>query len=178
MLKLQGRDIYLATLEREHCHTLWREAEYDWANPTEPPNIGHSEEKADAWFDEIQKLQGERNLRLGIFSNDGTVLGDVALQDIDRTNRSCTLGMGIARLANRGKGYGQQALALILDYAFRFLGLERVSASTLAPNTGAQRSLLKAGFLLEGTERQAVYLDGHRVDRLNYALLREEWRTP
>mgnify|MGYP001144093726 FL=1 len=101
----------------------------------------------------------------------------MALQDIDRANRCCTLGMGIARLANRGRGYGQQALALILDYAFRFVGLERVSASTLAPNTGARRSLEKAGFVLEGTERQAVYLDGRRVDRLNYGLLREEWNA-
>ena len=177
MLKLQGRDIYLATLEREHCKQLWNDYEYDWANPTEPPNLGHSAEGADAWFDEIHKAQGQRHLRLGIFLNDSAVIGDVALQDIDRANRCCTVGMGIARLANRGKGYGQQALALILDYGFRFLGLERVSASTLAPNTGARRSLEKAGFVLEGTERAAVYLDGRKVDRLNYALLRDEWNT-
>lgn len=175
MLKLQGRDIYLATLERQDCHTLWRDTEYDWAHPTEPPSIGHSEDGADAWFDDIQRLQGQRQIRLGIFAHDGAVIGDVALQDIDRTNRCCTVGMGIARIANRGRGYGQQALALILDYAYRFLGLERVSASTLAPNNAARRALEKAGFVLEGTERQAVYLDGRRVDRLQYGLLREEW---
>ena len=176
MLKLQGQDIYLATLERRDCKRLWNDFEFDFDHPYEPFNIGHSEEKADAWFDEIQKLQGERHVRLGIFMNDGTLIGDVALQDIDRTNRCASLGMGMAKLANRGKGYGQQAVRLMLNYGFHFLGLERITANTLEINIGAQRCLEKAGLTLEGTERRAVYLNGHKVNRLNYAILVEEFR--
>ena len=175
MLKLQGDDIYLAVLERKDCKKIYEDFEYDFGNPTEPLYIGHSVEKSDEWFDEIQKLQGKQNVRLGIFMNDGTVIGDVALQDIDNKNRSCSIGMGMAKVVNRNKGYGKQAIKLILEYGFNNLGLERITASTLEMNVSAQKSLEKMGFVLEGRERKAEYFGGKRYDRLNYALLSEEY---
>lgn len=174
-MKLQGKDIYLSALERKDCKTLWNDFEYDFACPSEEFNIGHSEEKANAWFDEIQKQQGNSNVRLGIFLNDGTVIGDIALQDIDRKNRKCSVGMGIAKISNRSNGYGQQSLRLMLDYGFRYLGMERIAAYTLEMNIGAQKSLEKCGFVLEGRERKAVYLNGEKYDRLLYAILKEEY---
>ena len=126
-MKLQETDIYLTTLSREDCKTLWNDFEYDFDNPTEELNLGHSDEKAEGWFDEIQKLQGNRHIRLGIFKNDGTVIGDVALQDIDRVNRNCSVGMGMAKIENRSKGYGTQAVMLMLNYAIlkeEFLAME------------------------------------------------------
>lgn len=172
---LQGNHIYLAVLEREDCRKLWRDFEYDFSCPAEEMNIGHSVEKADGWFDEIQSCQGRTNIRLGIFRNDGTVIGDVALQDIDWKNRSCSVGIGIARLADRSKGYGRQAVALMLAHGFARVGLERITACTLEMNLGAQRCLEACGFRLEGRERKAVYLNGRRWDRLCYAILREEY---
>lgn len=176
-MKLQGKEIYLDTLERTDCRKLWEDFEFDLNNPCEELNLGHSIEKADTWFDDIQKQQGISNIRLGIFLNDGTVIGDVALQDIDRTNRKCTIGMGIQKLEYRSKGYGQQAVRLMLEYGFRYIGIERISANTLEPNIGAQKSLERCGFKLEGRERKAVYLNGKKVDRLCYALLSEEYFT-
>lgn len=176
-MKLSGESIYLAVLERKDCHTIWNDFEYDFDNPCEEFNIGHSEEKADAWFDEIQKLQGNTNVRLGIFLNDGTVIGDVALQDIDRVNRKCSVGMGISKICYRSKGYGQQALKLMLKYGFMYLGMERITANTLEINIGAQKSLEKCGFILEGRERKSDYLNGKKYDRLNYAILKEEYHN-
>ena len=176
MLRLQGRDVYLAKLERADCRKLWTDYEYDYDCPAEELNIGASDEAADRWFEEIQKLHFNTHVRLGVFLNDGTVIGDVALQDIDRANRRCTIGMGIARIDNRGRGYGQQAVRLMLDYGFRRLGLERIEASTLDINLKAQKSLEKCGFTLEGRARKAEYLNGEMRDKLYYAILREEWR--
>ena len=94
MVKLNGKNVYLATLERKDCKKLWDDFEYDFEVMTEPLNIGHSIEKADKWFDEIQDVQMNKHIRLGVFLPDGTVVGDVALQDIDWRNRSCTIGLG------------------------------------------------------------------------------------
>lgn len=174
-MKLQGKKIYLTVLEREDCRKLWKDNEYDFEHPTEEFNIGHSVEKADEWFEEIQKCQGNRNVRLGIFLNDGTVIGDVALQDIDRKNRKCSLGMGIAKIENRANGYGREAAKLMLDYGFGYLGMERITANTLEMNVGAQRVLECCGFTLEGRERRAVYLNGKKYDRLCYGILAEEY---
>lgn len=174
-MKLQGEDIYLKMLERKDCKSLWNDYEFDFNNPAEEFNIGHSDEKADEWFDEIQKLQGNINVRLGIFLMDDIVIGDIALQDIDRINRNCSIGIGIAKITNRSKGYGGQAVKLMLDYGFTYLGVERIYANTLDNNMGAQRLLEKNGLCLEGIERKAKYLNGKMHDRMHYAILKEEY---
>jgi len=175
MLKLQSENIYLAVLERKDCKKLYEDFEYDFENPAEPLYIGYSVEKSDEWFDEIQKMQGNENVRLGIFLNDGTVIGDVALQGIDNMNRVCSVGMGMAKLKNRNKGYGKQAVKLILEYGFNNMGMERITANTLEINISAQKSLEGVGFVLEGRERKAVYFGGKRYDKLNYGLLVDEY---
>lgn len=175
-MKLQGKDIYLATLERSDCKTLWNDFEYDFENPSEELNLGYSEEKSDEWFNEIQKLQGNLHIRLGIFLNAGNVIGDIALQDIDIKNRKCSLGMGISKINNRSQGYGQQAVKLMLDYGFNYVGLERISANTLEINNTAQKSLEKCGFILEGRERKSSYLNGKKYDKLCYSILKDEFK--
>jgi RimJ/RimL family protein N-acetyltransferase len=176
VLRLQGNRLYLAVMERADCKKLFEDDEYDFNNPTDILFIGNSVEKADEWFDEIQKIQGKINVRLGIFLNSGEIIGDVALQDIDNKNRSCSVGMGIAKLKNRNKGYGKEAVRLMLDYGFCNLGMERITASTGETNISAQQSLEKIGFVLEGKERKATYFGGKRYDKYNYGLLVEEYR--
>ena len=177
MLKLQGKDVYLAALERQDCMKLCKDDEYDFANPTGPILFGWSVENCNEWYEEIQKLLKENvNIRLGVFLNDGTVIGDVALQGIDEKNRSCTIGLNIAKIANRNRGYGTEAVKLILDYGFQNLGIERVAADTLEINMPAQKALGKLGFSLEGRARQSEYFRGNRYDRLYYGLLANEWR--
>lgn len=175
VIKLKGKDIYLDTLTREDCKALWNATEYDFQNPTEELKLGLSDEKAEVWFEEIQALQGSQNVRLGIFGKNGIVIGDIALQKIDRVNRKCSIGMGIARVKDRAQGFGQQAVKLMLKYGFEFLGMERICANTLSMNVGAQKALEKCGFILEGREREAVYLNGRKYDRLNYAILKSEY---
>jgi RimJ/RimL family protein N-acetyltransferase len=176
MVKLHGERIYLGTLEKEHCKILWDEFEYDFTNKTEQLNIGQSIEKADEWFEQIKKEQGNTHIRLGIFLNNGKIIGDIALQDIDKKNRSCSIGLGLSKLEYRNKGYGKEAVRLILEYGFNNYGLERITANTLETNIPAQRSLEKLGFKLEGKERKAIYFAGEKYDRYVYGLLIEEYR--
>jgi RimJ/RimL family protein N-acetyltransferase len=174
-MRFLGTDIFLDTLEREDCKKLWQDYEYDFARPTETLRLGHSLEKADDWFEEIQRCQGNTHVRLGIFLNDRTVIGDVALQDIDWYHKSCSVGIGIQKLHYHGKGYGTQAIALILKYGFCFLGLERITANTLECNVGAQKALERCGFRLEGRLRKEEYVNGKKMDKLCYGILKEEY---
>ena len=170
MIKLQGKCIYLAALERADCRKICEDNECDFANPLETALFGWSVENSDEWYEEIQKLlKSNVNMRVGIFLNDGTVIGDVALQDMDMANRSCSIGIGIAKYENRSKGYGAEAVALILRYGFFVLGMERITASTLEINTPAQRVLEKLRFTLEGKARKAVYFRGQNMTNLTIA---------
>jgi len=176
VIKLQGTGIYLAALERRDCKKLSDDNEYDFNNPVEPTLFGWSVENSDEWFDEIQRLlKSDTNIRLGIFLNNGTVIGDIALQGIDRRNRSCSLGIGMAKIENQNKGYGTRALRLILEYGFNNQGFERITATTLEINIPTQKVLEKLGFILEGRERKATYFKGRKIDNLNYSLLVDEY---
>ena len=175
MVKLKGEKIILATLEREDCKKIWEDTEYDFGQLTEPFIVGWSAVNADTWFDEIQRDQGNKHIRLGIFLPDGTVIGDVALQDLDWKNRSCTLGYGLTKLEYRNNGYATDAAKTILRYGFCHIGFERISSSTQENNIGSQRVLEKCGFTLEGRERKAKYFAGKRHDHLIYGLLAEEY---
>jgi len=175
MVKLQGEKVILATLEREDCKKVWQDTEYDFEHLTEPFILGRSSANADAWFEEVQKAQGTAHIRLGIFLPDGTVIGDIALQDIDWQNRCCSLGYGLTKLEYRRKGYATDAVKTMLRYGFCHLGFERISSSTQENNIGSQRVLEKCGFTLEGRERKARYFAGKRYDRFIYGLLVEDY---
>jgi len=175
MLKLQGEKIYLGALERDDCKKTWEDAEYDFDNITEPLDIGRSIEKVDEWFEHLKKEHGNSHIWLGIFLKNGTIIGVIHLHDIDKKNRSCYLGMNISKLENRNKGYGKEAVKLLLEYSFNNYGMERISATTLETNISAQKSLEKSGFKLEGIERKSVYFAGKRFDKFRYGLLIEEY---
>ena len=174
MIKLTGRNVYLAALEREHCRKLGEDYEYDFENPAESLNLGYSVEEAEKWYDDIQKDSG-KHIRLGIFLLNGTIIGDIGLQNVDWKNRKCDIGVGFSKLEHRNKGYGSEAVALLLEHAFNNMGLIRVEASTQDLNISAQKSLEKLGFSLEGRQRRSIYWGGKYHDRLMYAILATEY---
>ncbi|MCL2171200.1 MAG: GNAT family N-acetyltransferase [Defluviitaleaceae bacterium] len=177
MIKLHGKDIYLAPLEKEHCRALVENAEYDFDNPTQYLYLGYSRDRSDGWYDDIQKMEKEGvNVRVGIFLNDGTPIGDVALQSISWRTRSCTMGIGIERLAHRGRGYGKAAMGLLIGYAFDNMGLSRIGGETWENNIAMQKAFESQGFQLEGRARRAEYFGGKYLDVFHYGLLAEDWR--
>jgi RimJ/RimL family protein N-acetyltransferase len=176
MIELCGEHIVLRTLERAHCHELWEAYEPTVPLPTEPLNPGMSIEGADKWFEEIQAKQGKEQVYLGIFAEDRLV-GDIQLANIDWRHRTASLGLGIARQADRRRGLGTDAARALLRYAFDHLDLYRVYAATAAYNLAMQRVLERCGFLQEGREREAIFAGGKRWDRLCYGLLRPEFET-
>ncbi|MHC6175853.1 GNAT family N-acetyltransferase [Glutamicibacter sp. X7] len=74
-----------------------------------------------------------------------------------------------------GRGYGPKALALILGYGFRELGLHRVGVKVHAYNRRAVRAYLKAGFVHEGTERESIFRNGRFYDMLSLSMLSSDY---
>jgi RimJ/RimL family protein N-acetyltransferase len=107
---------------------------------------------------------------------DDRLIGFVALHSIEWNNGAAMLAIGIGESAYRGKGYGSDALRLILRYAFHELNLHRVGLDVISNNTRAIRAYERAGFQREGTMRDAVLRDGSRHDRILMGILRHEWQ--
>ncbi|RFU70055.1 N-acetyltransferase [Peribacillus saganii] len=108
---------------------------------------------------------------------DDQLIGFIAIHSIEWNNRTGLLAIGIGDPSNHNKGYGTEALKLILRYAFHELNLDRVGLEVIEYNKGGVRAYEKAGFQQEGRKRSVVYRDGKRYDMIVMGVLRHEWEV-
>jgi RimJ/RimL family protein N-acetyltransferase len=120
-------------------------------------------EASGRYYFEIHTLEGDQ------------IIGFVGLSGVRWNQGDAWVGLGIGEPDYWGKGFGTDAMYLVLRYAFMELGLERVSLSVVASNERAIRAYVKAGFKPEGVERQLVHRDGETEDVLYMGILRQEW---
>ncbi|MGH2414679.1 MAG: GNAT family N-acetyltransferase, partial [Microcystaceae cyanobacterium] len=106
---------------------------------------------------------------------DDTLIGGVGLFQIQWMHQVGSLGIAIGDTAYWGRGYGTDALQLILGYAFRELNLYRVGSSTIAYNIRSIKAHEKVGFRQEGIQRSFIQREGQRFDLIQYGILRPEW---
>lgn len=74
--------------------------------------------------------------------------------------------------AHTGRGIGRRLLDAVLDYADNWLGLIRLELSVNVDNAPALRLYERAGFEIEGRERQSILRDGVLVDAFTMSRLR------
>ena len=96
---------------------------------------------------------------------------------VDWNHRNAWLGIGIGEADYRGKGYGTDAMRLLVGYGFRELDLYRIQLGVFRNNLRAIRCYEKVGFVHEVVKRAEVYRDGQRIDCLYMGLLRSEWEA-
>ena len=74
-----------------------------------------------------------------------------------------------------GKGYASEAAELMIGYCFSVLGLHKVTADCDAENRASEGVMKKCGLIREAYRQKHYLLDGKWRDRLDYALLYEDW---
>jgi RimJ/RimL family protein N-acetyltransferase len=109
-------------------------------------------------------------------SADDRLIGKAAIQWIDWANGNGFLRIGIGAAEDRCKGYGTQALRMLLRFAFAELNLFRVSAIVPEYNAAAIALMRKFGFVQEVSRRKSLERDGRRWDLYVFGLLRDEWQ--
>lgn len=105
---------------------------------------------------------------------DGALLGSTELR-LSVNNRRAEVGIAIFDREYWGKGFGTDALRLVLEYAFRELELNRVELTTDHDNARAIRSYEKCGFVSEGVLREHRIIEGKPSDSVQMAILRDDW---
>jgi RimJ/RimL family protein N-acetyltransferase len=106
---------------------------------------------------------------------DDRLIGKAQLDRLEWANGVCRVRLGIGSVEDRRKGYGSQALRLLLRFAFAELNLFRVSADVAEYNEGAIALMKKFGFTEEVRRRQSLERNGRRWDLLVFGLLKDEW---
>lgn len=108
--------------------------------------------------------------------HDGRLIGGCNLHAIDHDAGTAGTGYALGRQW-RGEGFGSEAAARLLEYAFEELGLALVYAFADPRNAASCRVMEKVGMQHEGTLRGRDVHRGERCDRRFYSILREEWSS-
>jgi len=104
------------------------------------------------------------------------VVGEIVLDEIDWTTSSAWLALEL-RPAYRARGYGTEAVVLMLELAFDEFGLHRVGVSVPAVNHRARAMYESLGFRMDGRLRDA-HRDGDGwCDAVLMSLLADEFRA-
>jgi RimJ/RimL family protein N-acetyltransferase len=136
---------------------------------------------AKAGTDFFEKMLKEENPANHFFSirklDDDRLLGDINLDVMNEWgSRDAFVGIGVGDRNDWGKGYGTDAMKIMLRYAFTELNLRRVTLSVFEYNPRAIRSYEKVGFRHEGRLRSILLRDGKRWDMLYMGILAEDWK--
>lgn len=175
----QGELVRLAAVNPEMDSKLFAK----WARDTEylrmldtSPVRQWSEKQYKKWFKEdLEKEKHDDFLFMIRTLENSEAIGFIELDGVHWNQGDSYVGIGIGAREYWGKGYGTDAMKVLLRYAFEELNLHRVSLNVFEYNQRAIRSYQKVGFVIEGHEREFLRRAGRRWDMVFMGILREEW---
>jgi len=109
--------------------------------------------------------------------DDDEPVGVISLMNISDTNESAELSIIVGHPDDRHRGYGTEAIGLLLGYAFEELKLNRVGLSAFDFNGEAIAAYEKLGFVVEGSHRQAIKRYSGFHDAILMSILKNEWQA-
>ena len=172
---LKGDKVILRALERDdlkRMHELNRNVELTvladdyWR----PRSFAAFEKSYEKYLEESDKSDF-------VIEVDGVVIGEIGLHGKDRRAGATEFGIGIYDPDYVGKGYGPDAIRVLLRWAFHSQNWRRVWLETIAPNERAIKAYRKCGFVEEGRLRQQAFRNGEYADVVLMGLLRSEWEA-
>jgi diamine N-acetyltransferase len=172
---LQGKRVLLRPIEREDLTRLRDQVETIEVNAlrSDRPPLPVSLSDLQRREEEASEERKEDSAWFAVVV-DGEPIGIAGLHGLDYFQQRCELGIGLGR-DYWGQGYGQDALRVLLDYAFDHLAVRRVSLQVLADDARAVGAYRRVGFVEEGRLRQHSWYKGGWHDELVMSVLRADW---
>lgn len=172
--KLVGEKIYLSPVNAEDV-----EKYVEWLSDFDVTDgIGRSGqiftvENEKQWLEETSK---KGDLHFGIVNLEhDELIGNCGIHDINYQRRTATVGIFIGKDQNRNRGYGTEALQLLLDYGFHYLNLKNIMLTVFSFNERAIACYKKVGFKEFGRRRQSYFVNGNYYDEVQMDILAEEF---
>ena len=176
---LKSERVTLRPVRRDDMETqnaFNNDLEVELASGGDPP-MPQPIERLLAEFDK-GAAEGGRDRGQFVIEADGAMIGSCGLFNFSDTNRTCELGITIGDKEYWGRGYGREAIGLLLEYAFRYHNLRRVFLNTAATNERGLRCYKACGFVEEGRLREHIWGNGAYHDVVYMGVLRREWEKP
>ncbi|MFX1358081.1 MAG: GNAT family N-acetyltransferase [Promethearchaeota archaeon] len=132
--------------------------------------------------EDYKKLIGPPNGKIKKFipfeiwhKRDKKPIGTCEVSEINWINRHAYLGILIGEQSYWNQNLCTEVAKLLTKYAFEEMNLKKLYWGAFNPNLGSQRCCEKAGFKLEATLKNDIYIDGKYFNTLIYSLFRKDW---
>jgi RimJ/RimL family protein N-acetyltransferase len=102
-------------------------------------------------------------------------IGHCGFNNIDHLNQTGETGIMIGEKNYWDKGYGTEALILLMDYGFKALNLHNINLWTYSFNERALKSFKNIGFKEIGKKREALLRGSKRYDIIYMDILSNEF---
>ena len=136
-----------------------------------PPSEAAAKERIAKWSANDKEDLGFAIETLG---DPPVLVGNIGLWDARPKDRCATIGIALGR-EYIGRGYGTDAMRVIVGYGFREMGLHRIQLGVAPFNPAGIRAYEKAGLVEEGRLRESVLHDGRWYDEVLMSVLDHEW---
>ena len=179
----EGRDVRFGPIDYEKDPEIESKWTHDSAfmrmyeiNPARPLSAAIVKKQ----YEKLEKqVEEDKNLYHFMIraKEDDRLIGKAVIQWVEWTNGNAWVHLGIGSADDQRKGYGSQALSMLVRFAFAELNLFRLSARVPEYNQAAIALFRKFGFVEEVRRRQALDRDGRRWDLIVFGLLNSEWQN-
>ncbi len=172
--KLVGEKVYLSPMHPDDAETYVR-----WLNDfAVTDGLGSSPRIMNAVAEQewiVSNLKSLAPQFAIVRLSDDVLLGNCGIDSISSPSMHAMVGLFIGEKANRGQGYGTEALRLLLSYGFYYLNLHNIMLKVFSFNENAIRVYEKVGFREFGRRRESCYLDGKYYDDVHMDILKSEF---
>lgn len=173
---LSGIKVRLVVLEEKHLDDIMK----GWNNPEMRKFLGgfipNTREAEREWIQaSIEQMKKKQSYVFVIERiSDDAYIGNIALHDINWLSRTCILGVAIHDPINWGKGFGTEALNLIIDFGWNHLNLRRIELTVHDFNERAKHVYEKIGFKEFGVAHRKFFINGRYADTVYMELFRTD----
>ncbi len=171
--KIEGKQIYLSPMNIDDVEIYTK-----WINDLNiTDNLGNSSKVISLHKEKgiLEKLSNQDYSFAIILKDEDKLIGNISLFDVNHIHRNATCGLFIGDTENQNKGYGTEALKLLLSYGFNTLNLNNVMLKVFEFNKQAIACYEKVGFKLIGRHRKCYFVKGKYYDELFMDILAKEF---
>jgi RimJ/RimL family protein N-acetyltransferase len=161
----QGKLVRLRAFERADVEMHWAFMnDYDTVRSMSSGMLYPTSREDEARYLEQQTGYTRGEYQFAMETLSGQLIGRCGFTRVDWKNRLAEIGIMIGEAEFRGKGYGSDALRLLIRIAFEELNLHKLKLSVFAFNLQALGCYEKCGFIREGLLKDELFREGRYHD--------------
>lgn len=174
-MKEIGERIYLRPLQLVDAEKMAATSKIDEIRYLTGTDKSFTVPQVEEYIMKISKDDSRCDLAICLKDTD-QMIGELSIMDIDEVNQSAGFRIAMINIQQTGKGYGTEAIDLVLNFVFEELCLNRLQLEVYSYNLRGIKAYEKAGFIKEGVLREAIFINEIYSDEIIMSILKSEYK--